>query len=70
LTRDILSQLVAWRLMLVAQFLKELPAAGQVTGRQAAMIISKPWQQIIFINSHLKHPDQLSPGPNELPPKK
>jgi len=24
--------------MLVAQFLKELPAAGQVTGRQAAMV--------------------------------
>jgi len=38
LTRDILSQLVAWRLMLVAQFLKELPAAGQVRRRQAAMV--------------------------------
>jgi len=48
-------QLAAWSLELAAYFFKKLLAAGQVTGRQCAMIISKPWQQVIVFNSFSFH---------------
>jgi hypothetical protein len=35
--------LAAWGLLLGAYFFKKFFTAGQVTGRQCAMILSKPW---------------------------
>jgi len=46
-------QLEAWSLRLEA--FEKLLTAGQVTGRQCAMIISKPWQQVIVFNSFSFH---------------
>ena len=60
---------LAWSLRLEA--FKKLLAAAQVTGRQCAMIISKPWQQVIVFNSfHLffsSSPDLLSLVSGSLP---
>jgi len=67
----------AWRLKLAAwclllQAFKKLLAAAQVAGRQCAMVLSEPWQQIIMFNSlHVvsspSSPDQPSPAEGSPP---
>tara|TARA_E500000178_G_C16470577_1_gene508504 strand:- start:142 stop:402 length:261 start_codon:yes stop_codon:yes gene_type:complete len=47
-----LNQLVAWSLLLDAQFFKKLFTAPEICIRQRAMVLNKPWQQIIFCKSH------------------
>ena len=51
--------LAAWSLEPVAlrvfQPFEELFTAGQVTGRQRAMVLSEPWQQVIVFNSFSFH---------------
>jgi len=68
-------RLAAWSFEPVAlrvfQPFKKLFTAGQVTGWQRAMIISKPWQQVIVFNSfHLvSSPSSLDqPSPAEGSP--
>ena len=46
-------QLEAWSLRLEA--FEKLLTAAQVTGRQCAMIISEPWQQVIVLNVSFSH---------------
>jgi len=46
-------KLAACRLLLDA--FKKLLAAGQVTGRQRAMVLNEPWQQVIMFNSSFSH---------------
>ena len=45
-------RLDAWGLQLYA--IKEASAALQIAGRQCAMVLNEPRQQIIFFNSHFK----------------
>jgi len=62
-------KLAAWRFEPVAlrvfQPFEELFTAAQVTGRQCAMIISKPWQQVIVFNVSFFHTFAYPASPAE-----
>ena len=48
LAQFIIFALAAWRLLLDA--FKKFLTTGQVGGRQCAMVLSEPWQQIVVFN--------------------